>query len=155
MTCVRVRRARICTRTQANHAPAPHQLSEPLPEINIAVIGAEGVGKSTFLQNALDLPSLPPSQAAERKIPIDGSLYLVRLLELPIEDVDINDDETINWPDTIEDKMMPRVDGALALYDVQDKASVDELPEMLSECTLPLQNALNAPFHESRQNSTN
>ncbi|KAF2172529.1 hypothetical protein M409DRAFT_63188 [Zasmidium cellare ATCC 36951] len=111
------------------------ELSEPLPEINIAVIGAEGVGKSTFLQNALELPSLPPSQVAERKIPIDGSLYLVRLLELPIEDLDIDDDETINWPDTIEDKMMPRVDGALALYDVKDKASVDELPEMLTAIT--------------------
>lgn len=85
------------------------------------------------MQKALELPFLPPSQAAERQIPVDGSLYLVRLLELPIEDIDIDDDDTINWPDTIEDKMMPPVDGALALYDVQDKASVEELPEMLSE----------------------
>lgn len=90
------------------------------------------MGKSTFVQKALGLPTLPPSQAAEQEIPIDGSVYLVRLLELPIEDIDINDDDTINWPDTIEDKMMPKVDGALTLYDVQDRESVEELPEMLS-----------------------
>lgn len=61
-------------------------------------------------------------------------MYLVRLLELPIDNIEINDDDTINWPDTIEDKMMPRVDGALALYDVQDKTSIEDLPEMLGKC---------------------
>lgn len=91
------------------------------------------------MQRALELPSLPTSQAAESTLPIDGSDYLVRLLELPIDELDIDDDDTINWPDTIEDKMMPKVDGAIALYDVQDKDSIDELPEVLSEwlaCTL-------------------
>ncbi|EME48582.1 hypothetical protein DOTSEDRAFT_67582 [Dothistroma septosporum NZE10] len=111
------------------------ELAQPYPEVNIAIIGAEGVGKSTFIQKALELPDLPPSQSAERKIPIDGSVYLVRLLELPIDNIEINDDETINWPDTIEDKMMPRVDGALALYDVKDKASIEDLPEMLDAIT--------------------
>ena len=112
------------------------QVSEPsLPEINIAVIGAEGVGKSTFVQNALDLPYPAPSAAAERKIPIDGSVYLVRLLELPIDDVDIDDDDTVSWPDTIENKMMPKVDGALTLYNVKDKGSFEDIPDMLSECS--------------------
>jgi hypothetical protein len=109
------------------------QISEPLPEINIAVIGAEGVGKSTFVQKAFDLPHLPPSQAAERKIPVNEDVYLVRLLELPIEDVDIDDDDTVTWPDTIEDKVMPRIDGAITLYDVQDKDTFDDIPEVLSE----------------------
>lgn len=85
------------------------------------------------MQRALELPALPTSQAAERKVPIDGSDYLVRLLELPIDDLDIDDHDCIDWPDTIEDKMMPRVDGAIALYDVQDKGSIEELPEVLSE----------------------
>lgn len=109
------------------------QVAEPLPEINIAVIGAEGVGKSTFVQKALDLPSASPSQAAERKIPLDGSVYLVRLLELPIDDVDIDDDDTVSWPDAIEDKIMPKVDGAIALYDIQDKGSFEDIPEVLSK----------------------
>ncbi|KAK0840030.1 hypothetical protein LTR03_010822, partial [Friedmanniomyces endolithicus] len=92
---------------QYQHFQNP-EVSEPLPEVNIAVIGAGGVGKSTFVQKALDLPTLPPSQAAERKIPIDGNVYLVRLLELPIDDVDIDEDDIVTWPDTIADKVMPR-----------------------------------------------
>lgn len=110
------------------------QLQEPLPEVNIAVIGAQGVGKSTFVQKALGLPARPRSHSAECTIPIDGSTYLVRLLELPLGDINIDDDETINWPESVENKMLPRVDGALALYDVKDKTSVEDLPEMLSEC---------------------
>lgn len=109
------------------------QIAEPLPEINIAVIGAEGVGKSTFVQRALDLPHPPPTQAAERKIPIDGSVYLVRLLELPIDDVAIDEDDVVDWPDTIDNKLMPKVDGAIALYDVRDKGSFGDIPEVLSE----------------------
>jgi GTPase SAR1 family protein len=117
----------------------PQQLFSPeaLPELNVAVIGASNVGKSTFMQNALALSIIPSSQAAECKITIHGTSYLVRLLELPIDELVIDDDDTINWPDTIEDKRMPRVDGAVALYDVQDKASFDELPEVLSEPMLP------------------
>ena len=92
------------------------QLSEPLLDINIAVIGAEGVGKSTFVQKALGFSSPPSSQAAERRISIEGTDYLVRMLELPIDDVDIDDDDhTVSWPETIEDKMMPKIDGALDL----------------------------------------
>lgn len=113
------------------------QLSEPLPDINIAVLGAEGVGKSTFVQKALEFSGPPPSQASERVISIKGNDYLVRLLELPIDDVDI-DEDTIEWPETIENKIMPRIDGALTLYDVKDEGSLDSIPEMLSECCLKL-----------------
>ncbi|TKA37794.1 hypothetical protein B0A54_09796 [Friedmanniomyces endolithicus] len=116
---------------QYQHFQNP-EVSEPLPEVNIAVIGAGGVGKSTFVQKALDLPTLPPSQAAERKIPIDGNVYLVRLLELPIDDVDIDEDDIVTWPDTIADKVMPRVDGAIALYNVLDKDTFDDIPEVLN-----------------------
>lgn len=118
---------------QANNTCISTQVSEPLPEINIAVIGAEGVGKSTFVKKAFDLAYPPHSSAAERQIPVDGSAYLVRLLELPIDDVDVDDDDTVVWPDTIEDRVMPRIDGAIALYDVQDKGSFDDVPEVLSK----------------------
>ncbi|SMQ46662.1 unnamed protein product [Zymoseptoria tritici ST99CH_3D7] len=112
--------------------PVQVSSSETLPELNVAVIGAANVGKSTFMQHALALPSIPSSQAAEGELPIHGTTYLVRLLKLPIDELDIDDDDTISWPDTIEDKMMPRIDGAVALYDVQDKASIEELPEVLN-----------------------
>ena len=111
------------------------QNSDPTPDINIVVVGAEGAGKSTFIQKALDLTLLPQSRATEREISAKGIDYIVRLLELPAEDVDIDDDDiTINWPETIEDKMMPRIDGALVLYNIQDETSLENIPEMLSEC---------------------
>lgn len=110
------------------------QLSEPLPDINIAVIGAERVGKSTFMQNAFDLPFPSDLHAVERKIEVDGSDYLLRLLEISIDDIDIDDDDTVSWPETIEDKIMPHIDGALTLYDVKNEGSLENLPEMLSEC---------------------
>ena len=108
------------------------ELEEPLPEINIAVTGGDGVGKSTLIQRALDLPFLAPSLAAERKIPYEGTVYLIRLLEIPIDDVDIDDDDTISWPGTIADKMMPRIDGVLTLYDVKDRGSLEDVPETLA-----------------------
>lgn len=111
------------------------QLSEPLPEINIAVLGNEGVGKSTLVQRALGLPGLPPSQATQRNIKAEGQEYLLRLLEIPNDDVEIDEeDDTIMWPDTIDDKIMPKIDGALLLYSIKEKSSLEDIPEMLSEC---------------------
>lgn len=102
--------------------------------INVAVIGAEGVGKTTFLQKALDLPSRPRAPSAEQKILHQSTPYLVRLLEIPIGAVNVDDDDdSICWPDTIGNRMTPKIDGALTLYDVKDKSSLDQVPEVLSE----------------------
>ena len=101
----------------------------------MVVLGAEGVGKSTFIQKALDISNPIATCAAERKISVKGADYIVRLLETAIEDVDWDDEEeTINWPETIDDKMMPRIDGALVLYDIKDESSLENVPEMLSKC---------------------
>ncbi|GAB7322496.1 hypothetical protein MBLNU13_g03429t1 [Cladosporium sp. NU13] len=108
------------------------QPEEPIPEMNIAVIGGDGVGKSTFVQKALDLPSPAPTKAADRKIPYDGTLYRIRLLEISIDDVEIDDDDTVSWPDSVGDKMMPHIDGVLTLYDVADRESIEDVPETLA-----------------------
>lgn len=104
-----------------------------MPEMNIAVIGGDSVGKSTFIQVALDLPSPTQSKAADRKIPYEGTLYRIRLLEISIDDVDIDDDDTVSWPDSVADRMMPYIDGVLTLYDVSDRASLEDVPETLGE----------------------
>lgn len=85
------------------------------------------------MQKALDLTFPSDSRAVERKIGIDGTDYLLRLLEVPIVDLDIDDDDTIIWPETIEDKLMPQIDGAVTLYDVGDRASLEGLGKALSE----------------------
>ena len=100
----------------------------------MAVIGADGVGKSTFMERALSLTLEPDSQALERKIGIEGNDYLLRLLEISIDDVDIDeDDDTVSWPETIQNKIMPRIDGVITLYDVRDRGSLENVPDMLSE----------------------
>ena len=101
--------------------------------MNIAVIGGDGVGKSTFVQRALDLPSPAPTKAADRKIPYDGTLYRIRLLEISIDDVEIDDDDTVSWPDSVADRMMPHIDGVLTLYDVADRQSIEDVPETLGK----------------------
>jgi GTPase SAR1 family protein len=111
------------------------QTPENLADINVVVLGAEGVGKSTFVQKALDVPYPVATRAAERKISVKGSDYFVRLLEVSIDDADWDDDdETVVWPETIDDKMMPRIDGALVLYDIIDASSLEKVREMLSKC---------------------
>ena len=109
------------------------QPEEPIPEMNIAVIGGDGVGKSTFMQRALDLPLPSPTKAADRKIPYDGTLYRIRLLEISIDDVEIDDDDTVSWPDSVADRMMPHIDGVLTLYNVADRTSLEDVPETLGK----------------------
>lgn len=105
------------------------------------------------MQKALDLPFISDSQAVERKIGIDGTDYLLRLLEVPIDDVDIDDDETVSWPETIEDKLMPQIDGAVTLYDVQDRATLEDVPKMLSTYYLHRRRALHH-FSRCQMNGT-
>jgi GTPase SAR1 family protein len=105
-----------------------------LPEINIAVCGQPGVGKTSFIRSVLDLPELPAYKSAERRFSFGDTLYLLRLLEFSTDEIDTDEDGFIEWPDTIEDRAMPRVHGALSLYDVQDKSSIQELRDILSPC---------------------
>ncbi|KAI5369584.1 Putative ras-like guanine nucleotide exchange factor, small GTPase [Septoria linicola] len=114
----------------------PEQHLGPLtPDINIAVIAAAGVGKSTFIKAALDLSTSPVSRAAERRVPYEGSTYLLRLLELDLEDIHTNNDGTIDWPDTFEDSIMPKVDGVLALYSCDEARSIKDLRNVLKAVT--------------------
>lgn len=102
------------------------------------------MGKSTFMQRALDLPLPSPTKAADRKIPYDGTLYRIRLLEISIDDVDIDDDDTVSWPASVADRMMPHIDGVLTLYNVADRTSLEDVPETLSElvaCTTKAHNS--------------
>ncbi len=104
-----------------------------MPELNIGVLGAARVGKSTFIQRAFDLPSRSSSRSNSRKMSIDGSIYAVRLHELPFKEVEVEDDKSINWPERIGDAVLPAIDGALVLYDVMGQESLADVPRFLSE----------------------
>ncbi|KAF2839551.1 ras GEF [Patellaria atrata CBS 101060] len=105
--------------------------SATMTDINIGVLGAPGVGKSSFIQRAFDLRTSAPSKISARKLSIEGDVRIVRLVEVPFDDVTIEDDDRIRWPDAIDDRPMPRIDGALTLYDIMNPESLEHVPPML------------------------
>jgi hypothetical protein len=107
-----------------------------MADINIAIIGGAGVGKSTLIQRALGLHGLPTSIASSVRMSVDNVVYTVSLIELDMESFDINTDRRIQWPKQINGHIVPRMDGALLLYDVMNRESITELPQTLSEPTI-------------------
>lgn len=105
-----------------------------MSQINLVVLGALGVGKSTFVQKALDLRHHPVSHYSSKKMSLDGIIYLVRLLEISMEEIIIDDDRKVRWPRIVSDRNMPSVDGVLVLYDVTNPESIQGVPEILGKC---------------------
>jgi len=104
-----------------------------MADINIAIIGSAGVGKSTLIQRALGLRMLPNSIASSLRMSVDNVDYNVSLIELDLESFDINPERQIQWPKQINGHIVPRMDGSLLLYDVMNRESITELPQTLSE----------------------
>jgi hypothetical protein len=105
---------------------------QPFHEINIVVLGAPGIGKSTFIEKAFDLRELPPAPFTRRKMSLDGKLYAIRLIELGYEHLQFDEQATIVWPDVVDGEPVPPIHGTFALYDVTSRNSLAQLPETLS-----------------------
>lgn len=105
-----------------------------MESLNIAIIGSRGVGKSSFVQRVLGLSRPPISDSSSLRMVIDNRNYSVTLLELDLEHFDITADQPIRWPKQVNGHILPRVDGALILYDVTNKETTVELPRTLSTC---------------------
>ncbi|KAL2073378.1 hypothetical protein VTL71DRAFT_10702 [Oculimacula yallundae] len=103
-----------------------------MADINIAVIGSAGVGKSTLIQRALGTRLAPTSIASSQRMTVDGVLYTVSLIELNLESFDIKTEKRIQWPKQINGHIVPRMDGVLLLYDVMNRESIVELPQALN-----------------------
>ncbi|KAF2636438.1 ras GEF [Massarina eburnea CBS 473.64] len=118
-------------------SPAPsiasgHSDSAPaMQDLNIAVLGTRGTGKSTFIRRALNLPDTGSSSVCTRKMTIDGGYYMVRFVEMAFDHVQIVAGSTLRWPDTIDGLEAPRIDGAVTMYDVTNKLSLTLVPEIL------------------------
>lgn len=96
------------------------------------VLGEEGVGKSTFIQKAFDLRNFSDVNMTSKRMPLDGDVYTVRLVELGFGDIEIDDDKEISWPEIIDNMKMPAVHGALILWDVMNRESLVDVPDILS-----------------------
>ncbi|KAK0740950.1 ras guanine nucleotide exchange factor domain-containing protein [Schizothecium vesticola] len=107
-----------------------------MENINIAVIGAIGVGKSSFVQRVLRSPRPPNHNVTAFRQEIDGALQIVTLVELDLEVFEVNPNQPIQWPKQIGGHMEPRMDGALMLYDVTNKESIRDLKSTLAALSL-------------------
>ncbi|EFX03973.1 Ras guanyl-nucleotide exchange factor [Grosmannia clavigera kw1407] len=104
--------------------------------VNIAVIGANGVGKSAFVQRALRLNRPPTSNINAIRLDVESIPHVVALIELDLEYFDVSPNQRISWPKQINGHMVPRIDGALILYDVMNKESIRDLPHTLSALSI-------------------
>jgi hypothetical protein len=112
-----------------------------MESINIAVIGAVAVGKSTLIERALGLRSTPTTVASTARLSVNNVVYAVSLIELDLASFDFKPDRRVRWPKQINGQIVPRVDGALLLYDVMNRESIVDLPQTLSKsnpCLLDL-----------------
>lgn len=104
-----------------------------MQDINIAVLGARGTGKSSFIRRALNLAQPVTSAISSRKMKIDEGYYIVRFMEINFNDIHIGERNSIKWPETVDNYATPRVDGAVTVYDVTNQESLARVPEMLSQ----------------------
>jgi hypothetical protein len=96
------------------------------------VLGAPQTGKSTFIQKAFDLSQAPSILFTRRKMSLDGTVYVIRTIELNYQDLDLDDEKCICWPDVLSGTPVPAIDGAFILYDVMNRDSLIQVPEALS-----------------------
>ncbi|TDZ65971.1 Ras guanine nucleotide exchange factor A [Colletotrichum trifolii] len=113
----------------------PTSDSDIMESLNIAVIGASGVGKSSFVQRVLGLSRPPITNASSVRMVVDNVTYGVSLIELDLEYFELNPLQPIQWPKQMNGHIVPRVDGALILYDVMNKESMKELPQATAALT--------------------
>lgn len=106
------------------------RVGQVLNDVSIAIIGCAGVGKSTFMQRALDLKSFPRSAITSKKVSLEGSISIVRLIELDVTEISIIDN-ALRWPKIVDGYPVLRIDGLLLLYDVLHYATFDALPAVL------------------------
>lgn len=98
--------------------------------MTIAVVGEDDAGKSSFIKCALDMKSAPPSFSTKKKMSLDGSVYMVRLLEIDLKQVVIDQDKQIIWPRLGRDNAAPIVDGVLLLHDSTRPEKLSETSEL-------------------------
>lgn len=104
-----------------------------MQEITFAVLGDIGVGKSTFIQRALDLKNNVTSLSSIKKVSLDRVVSILRLVEFRLQDLQLSEDCSVCWPTIIGNQNIPRIDGTLVLCDVMDKSSMFNIDSMLSK----------------------
>ncbi|PWY82891.1 ras guanyl-nucleotide exchange factor RasGEF [Aspergillus heteromorphus CBS 117.55] len=119
----------VSTRVADETTPKPN-----FPHVSIAVVGPDHVGKSTFIESALDMKHPLSSRSTTKKMSLDGTVYLVRLMEIETPEISIGSKGEVNWP-LLGNDSPPTVDGVLVLHDVTQPASFPEVTGLLDSLT--------------------
>lgn len=85
------------------------------------------------MQCALDMKHPPTSHSNSKKMSLDGTVYMVRLLEISLDDISFDTNGSVIWPRTSDDNNLPPVDGALILHDVTSPGGIIEASRLLSK----------------------
>ena len=104
-------------------------------EVTLAVVGAHQAGKSTFVQNALDLKKFSDAPLTTKKVSLEGVVSVLHLFEVSLSDVLFNSEHDLIWPGNVGGQT-PVIDGALVLYDVTNEDSLSCVTDFLSELSL-------------------
>lgn len=107
------------------------------PEVTIAVVGEDNAGKTSFIKCALDMKVTPSSLSTKKKMSLDGSVYMVRLLEVDLRQVFVDENNVIVWPQLEKDSAPPMIDGVLLLHDATRSASFDDSRELIDALDAP------------------
>ena len=110
-----------------------NRVSADIQETVLAVVGVAASGKSTFMHCALDLKAASTLPVASKKVSLEGTISIIRLLEVGLEDMEVTMEGEVRWPKEVGNQRMPAVDGVLALYDVMNPNSIAPLFRALSE----------------------
>jgi hypothetical protein len=105
-----------------------------LPEVTIAVVGEDNAGKTSFIKSALDMKSTLSSVSTKKKMSLDGSVYIVRLLEIDLKQVTFDQDLNIVWPGVGKGLAAPTVDGVLLLHDATQPERLEKTVELAGMC---------------------
>lgn len=92
-----------------------------------------GVGKTGFINNALEQQKSTGAPLSSSKVSLGGNLYRVQLVEITFDAADFASSRRVIWPKYLNNIPFPSVHGAFCLYDVTDDDSVAQIPQALGK----------------------
>ncbi|KAK6359336.1 hypothetical protein TWF696_000497 [Orbilia brochopaga] len=107
-----------------------YSLDQSSQEICLVVLGMENSGKSTFIQKYSGSKRMPINGVSQRAYRLDDLRYVVRLVEMDLNALDIRN-QNFTWPSLHDGTEIMTADGILVIFDVTDRSSVDKVPDVI------------------------
>lgn len=108
-----------------------------MQQVILAVVGTPGSGKSTLIQHALDLKSLPTSRISTKKVSLEGVVSSLRIYEFNLHDISVTSEGTPCWPSKDGNGIASQIEGILVIYSITDISSAKPIPAILRESPIP------------------